>query len=48
MYINDLSRASKFQTTLFADDTYLCLSDPDLRSLQNRVNTDLKNSDAWL
>ena len=26
MYVNDLPKASKFQTTLFADDTYLCLS----------------------
>ena len=42
MYIYDLTRASKFRTTLFADDVYLCLSDPDLRSLQNRVNTGQK------
>ena len=44
MYINDLPRATKFQTTLFADEPYFCLSDPDLLSLQNRVNTELKKS----
>ena len=48
MYINDLPRASKFRTNLFADDACLCLSDPDMCSLQNRVNTEPKNVDAWL
>ena len=31
MYINDLPQASKFQTTLFADDTYLRLSDTNIK-----------------
>ena len=48
MYINDLPQASKFKTTLFADDTYLCLSDTNLNNLQIRVNAELQNINFWL
>ena len=48
MYINDLPLASKFQTTLFADDTYLCLKEKDLKTLQIVVNTELQKIDNWL
>ena len=48
MYINDLPQASKFQTTLFADDTYLCLSDTNINNLQIRVNAELQNINFWL
>ena len=47
MYINDLPQASKFQTTLFADDTYLCLSDTNINNLQIRVNAELQNTNFW-
>ena len=39
-YINDLS-ASEFNTILFADDTFLALSDYNLSKLQGRVNIKL-------
>ena len=48
MYINDLPFASKFQTTLFADDTYLCLEEKDLKTLQIVVITELQKIDDWL
>ena len=48
MYINDLPQASKFQATLFVDDTYLCLSDTNINNLQIRVNVELQNINLWL
>ena len=48
MYTNDLPQASKFQTTLFADDTYLCLSDTNINNLQIRINAELQNINFWL
>ena len=41
LYINDLPLASLFDTILFADDTFLALSDHNLYKLQNRVNVEL-------
>ena len=38
LYINDLPLASKFSATLYADDTYLALSDKNLTQLETRVN----------
>ena len=35
-------------TTLYADDTYLMMSDSNLTSLQIRVNIELENTDFWL
>ena len=35
-------------TTLYADDTYLMMSDLNLTSLQNQINIELKNIDFWL
>ena len=48
MYINDLPLASKFQTTLIADDTYLCQEGKDLKTLQIVVNTELQKIDNCL
>ena len=49
LYINDLPLASQMNTTtLYADDTYLMMSDLNLTSLQNRINIELKNIDFWL
>ena len=41
LYINDLPLASLFDTILFADDTFLALSDHKLSKLQNRINIEL-------
>ena len=48
MYVKDLPKSSEFSTTLFADDTYLTLSDKNLTDLENRANDQLKNIDIWL
>ena len=48
MYVNDLPKSSEFSTTLFADDTYLTLSDKNLTDLKNRANDQLKDIDIWL
>ena len=45
LYINDLPLASLFDTILFADDTFLALSDHNLYKLQNRVNIELNKID---
>ena len=39
--------ASKFDITLFADDTYLTLTDNDLNTLQTRVNNELNSLNNW-
>ena len=48
MYINDLPLASKFQTTLFADDTYLCPEGKDLKTLQIIANKLLQKIDNFV
>ena len=48
LYVNDLPMASEFDTILFADDTFLALSDNNLFNLQNRVNTELSKIDFWM
>ena len=41
LYMNDLPLASKFSATLYADDTYLALSDKNLTQFETRVNDQL-------
>jgi len=41
LYINDLPNATELFTSLFADDTGLLLSSPDLESLFSKVNEEL-------
>ena len=48
LYINDLPLASLFDTILFANDTFLALSDHNLYKLQNRVNIVLSKIDLWM
>ena len=48
MHMNDLPKYSEFTTTLFADDTYLTLSDESLTNLENRANEQLTNIDIWV
>jgi len=48
IYVNDLPRASGFQTTLFADDTSLHLSHKDIKTLQLNVQHELDKVDTWM
>ena len=48
MYINDLPLATNFETTLYADDTYLAMSDKDLDSLEIRANKEISKTNLWL
>ena len=48
MYINDLPLATTFETTLYADDTYLAMSDKNLDSLEIRTNKEISKIDLWL
>jgi len=48
LYVNDLPLASEFNSTLFADDTLLMLSDNNLKSLEKKVNEQFKSIDIWL
>ena len=48
LYINDLPQVSRFNPTLFADDTLLILSDKNLNNLQNKVKNELNKIDYWL
>ena len=48
IYINDLPKASNFETRLFADDTALLLTDFDLKPLNHRVNAELSQVKLWL
>ena len=48
MYINDLPKSTCFNTTLFADDTYLSLSSSSLIRLKTQVNNKINKVDKWL
>ena len=43
MYTNGIPNCSKFDITLFADDTYSMLSGTNLKELEFKVNEELKN-----
>ena len=47
LYVNDLPLASQFSTTLFADDTYLALSDINLSNLEQKVNYQFQLIHQW-
>ena len=47
-YIKDLPKASRFMTRLFADDTTLILSDSNIDSLNEQVNSDFAKIEQWL
>ena len=48
LYINDLESASKFDTTLYTDDTVLLMSDSNPNFLKNRINSELHKMVIWL
>ena len=48
VYINDLPNVSNiFESILFADDTTVSFSDPNLESLISKVNFELKKIESW-
>ena len=48
LYINDLPRASQFNTTVFAHDTLLMFADKNLDMLETKVNEQIQHADYWL
>ena len=48
IFINDLPDCHAMQTLLFADDTTLLMSGPNILDLQNTINDELKNVKKWL
>ena len=48
MYIDGLPKSTCFNTTLFADDTYLSLSSSSLIRLKTQVNNEINKVDKWL
>ena len=48
MYINDLPKSTCFDTTLFADDSYLSLSSSSLICLKTQVNNEINKAGKWL
>ena len=42
LYINDFLKASKFGTSLYADDSLLMLADKELCTLENRINDQIE------
>ena len=48
LYVNDLPKASAFNSTLFADDTVLSISSAKCVELQKLVNTELQKVDEWM
>jgi len=46
--LNDLPKASAFNSTLFADDTALSISSGNCIELQKVVNTELQKVDEWM
>jgi len=48
LYVNDLRKASAFNSTLFADDTVLSISSAKCVELQKLVNTELQKEDEGM
>ena len=47
LFINDLPLVTNFNVKLFADDTFLSLTGTDLKTLQKKVNMELKKVSVW-
>ena len=48
MYVNNRPLFTKFSVTLYAEDTYLMLSDNYLGSLEKKENVELEKINYWL
>ena len=48
IYINDLLSATNFFIKLFADDTFLCTQNDDMKILESETNSELEKVNIWL
>ena len=48
LYVNDLSDVSKYETTLFADDTILHSAHHDFNILQQQVKEEIDKIENWV
>ena len=48
IYVNDLPSATKFFIKLFADDTFLCAQNKNMKVLEKDVNSELEKVFVWL
>ena len=48
IYVNDLPSATNFFIKLFADDTFLCAQNKDMKVLEKEVNLELGKVYKWL
>ncbi len=48
IFINDLPNATNFYIKLFADDTFLCSQNDDLKTLESDVNFEIEKVYSWL
>ena len=48
LYVNDLPNVSKFETTLFADDTTLHLAHHDFNILQQQMKEEIDEIENWV
>ena len=48
LYVNVLSLASEFEATLFADNTYLAISDKSITDLECKANKEFNYQDRSL
>ena len=48
IFVNNLPNVSKFDTTLFADDTNFYLSHHNINILQSQVEEEIKKINYWI
>ena len=48
IYVNDLPSATNFFIKLFADDTFLCAQNKNMKVLEKEVNSELEKVFVWL
>ena len=48
LYINDLPKATNLFTKLYADDTFLCAQNSDLKLLESEMNLELEKVYNWM
>ena len=48
LYLNDLPKATNLFTKLYADDTFLCAQNSDLKLLESEMNLELEKVYNWM